>query len=222
LKKCFHVSTYVYTFAAVISKTEQILLRAKSVFMRCGLRNVTMDDMCREMGISKKTLYQHVADKSDLVVKTVEKEIEKDQSAVKEILEKGHNVIDELWEITRYTAVKFQQVHPATLFEMQKYYPVAWQLFEQHRNGFIVNTISNNIIRGIEDGLYRSDINPALIARLYAVKIDLLADHSREPVSNVSDQAIFFETLKYHLRGICNPTGLLYLEEKLIQMQPYS
>jgi hypothetical protein len=105
---------------------------------------------------------------------------------------------------------------------MQKYYPQAWQLFEQHRNGFIVDTIRNNILRGIQDGLYRSDIIPALIARLYAVKIDLLAEHSRVPVAEVSDQAIFFETLKYHLRGVCNPTGLLYLEEKLIQMQPYS
>ncbi len=190
--------------------------------MRCGLRNATMDDLCREMGISKKTLYQHVADKSDLVVKTVEREIEGDESAISEILGKSLNVIDELWEITRYASSKFQQTHPATLYEMQKYYPEAWQRLENHRSRFLIETITANIIRGISEGLYRKDVLPELIARLYSMKINLLAEHGRAPMAAISETAIFFETLKYHLRGICNPTGLLYLEEKLLQMQPHS
>jgi len=187
--------------------------------MQYGLRNVTMDDLCREMGMSKKTLYQHVSDKADLIVKTVQREIDQEEREISGLMQRGLNAIDELLEVTRYVSEKFQQIHPATLFEMQKYYPEAWQIFEKHRSQFVLDTIESNITKGIGNGLYRPDVFPRLIARLYSIKIDLLAENRRDPQLNLSETIIFFETLKYHLRGICSAEGLKYLETKLIQMQ---
>lgn len=209
----------LFTFVAVKAKTEQLLLRVRKIFLRCGLRNVTMDDVSREMGISKKTLYQFVTDKNDLVLKTVSREIEQYEERVKELMNQHLNVIDELFAISRFISERFQEIHPSTLFEMQKYYPEAWQVFEAHRLGFIIDTIQANVERGIKEGMYREDINPGLIARLYCEKIDLLVDHSRLSSDIVNPQEFFLETLKYHLRGVCNVAGLQYLEDKLIQMQ---
>ncbi len=56
---------------------EKILLGAKKLFLRLGLRNVTLDDICRELGISKKTLYLHFEDKNDLVKQIFEQLLSK-------------------------------------------------------------------------------------------------------------------------------------------------
>ena len=52
-----------------------ILKKVKSLYQKYGIKSITMDDVSRELGISKKTLYQYVADKNDLVNKVVEDEL---------------------------------------------------------------------------------------------------------------------------------------------------
>lgn len=200
-------------------KMQLILGKARNVFVRCGFRNVTMDDVCREMGISKKTLYQHVSDKADLVAKTVKNEIERDKAAVDEITRKYLNPIDELYEITKYVANAFKQLHPATIYEMQKYYPEAWDLIQNYKDGYLVKIVMNNIRRGQEMGIYYKDVIPEIVSRLYAEKLDLLTDIGRRPDPEFAAPAFFFETLKYHIRGISNANGILYLNEKLAQIQ---
>lgn len=197
---------------------EEILGKARAVFVRCGLRSVTMDDVCREMGISKKTLYRYVSDKPDLIVKTVEREIVEDKELIGQILEKNLNAIDELYEITKHVSERLKHLHPVTVFEMQKYYPEAWAILKKYRNEFVVRVFHDNIIKGQNEGLYREDIRVAIVACLYGVCIDLLAELGRDPRQDINTAAVFYETFKYHIRGIANATGILYLEEKLTQI----
>lgn len=179
-----------------------------------------MDDLCREMAISKKTLYQFVTDKNDLVKKTMEFEIVEDEKAITDITTKNLNALDELFEITNTVEEKLKNLHPSILFDMQKYYPEAWELMSKHRNKFIVDTIGNNILKGQEEGVYRSDLNVKIVALLYATKVELLADNMTISQLNIDPAHIYHENLIYHIRGISNSKGLEALEQKLSSKNP--
>lgn len=201
-------------------KLVPLLENVKSIFMRYGIKSVTMDDLCREMGISKKTLYQFVSDKPDLVKKAMTQEICSDQSSINSILEKNYGAIDELIEITRTMGEKLKNLHPSILYDMQKYYPESWEIMSKHRNGYIVQTIRGNIEKGQKEGVYRQDANPQIIALLFASKIELFADTSIYSHLGITPAEIYSESLTYHLRGIANKEGIKQLEEKLSSPNP--
>ena len=69
-----------YTFAAMNEELKNIAKKVNQLFTRYGIKSVTMDDISRELGISKKTLYQHVKDKTELVELIVDNEFEEKES----------------------------------------------------------------------------------------------------------------------------------------------
>jgi AcrR family transcriptional regulator len=215
----FPIVKYRCIFAAVKERFEQILLQARSIFMRYGLKSVTMDDVCREMGMSKKTLYQFVCDKSDLVKRTIELEIKNDQEQVELILAKKLNAIDELFEISALISEKLKYIHPSVIFDMQKYYPEAYTIMSNYRSEYIVRTIINNTNRGREQGVFHDDFNVMVISKFYSLKMEMMIDPSFISENN-SLPDIFFEHLKYHIRGIANQNGLQLLEKKLNLLKP--
>ena len=201
-------------------KLQHIIVQARAIFMRCGIRSVTMDDVSREMGISKKTLYQFVKDKTDLVNQTMKVEIECDQGKISEITQKNLNAIDEIFEITQLVSERIKHMHPSILFDMQKYYPEAWDIIDKHRRDFIVKTIKQNIIHGQEQGLYRKEINSTIVARLYSSTVDVLSDIDFFADPSITQAMVYQENLNYHLHSITSATGKVYLEEKLSILNP--
>lgn len=194
--------------------------QARDIFMRFGLKSVTMDDLCREMSISKKTLYQFVNDKNDLVKKAMEFEIDQDQCEIKAIVDKNLNALDELFEIIGSVEEKLKNLHPSILYDMQKYYPEAWAVMSNHRNNFIIKTIANNILKGQNEGIYRTDLNINIISLLFTAKVELLADSQTLTQLGIKPSQIYFENLKYHVRGISNEKGIRALEKKLESKNP--
>ena len=201
---------------------QHIILQARSIFMRCGIRSVTMDDVSREMGISKKTLYQFVKDKTDLVTQTMRFEIARDQEEIVRITGKNLNAIDEIFEINQLVSDRIKHMHPSILFDMQKYYPEAWDIIVKHRRDFIVKTFQHNLIHGQEQGLYRKEINSTIVARLFSSKIDVLTDMEFFADPSMTQAMVYNENLHYHLHGITNATGKIYLETKLSNLNPPS
>jgi len=208
--------------SAMEEKLTPLLENVKSIFMRYGIKSVTMDDLCREMGISKKTLYQFVSDKNDLVKKAMSHEIYNDQLEMNSVLEKNLGAIDELMEITKLVGVKLKNMHPSILYDMQKYYPEAWEIMSKHRNGYIVQTIKNNILKGQKEGIYRFDLNEQIIALLFASKIELFADTNAYAHLGLTPSQMYAENLIYHIRGIANLEGIKLLEQKFSSSNPSS
>ncbi len=79
---------------------KNILLKVRELYMKYGIKSITMDDVASELGISKKTLYQYVTDKDDLVGKFIDNEIELRQEEICKCFKTGFNAIEELFEIS--------------------------------------------------------------------------------------------------------------------------
>lgn len=184
--------------------------------MKYGVKSVTMDDIARNLGISKKTLYKYVKDKNDLVVKVMASSQQFDVMAIEAICGKKLNAIDENYEISKFVLQKLNGIHPSIFFDLEKYYPKAWQIFEEHKNSFIHQCVCNNIERGMEEGLYRSDIRPQLMSLLYVRMMDMLFRmYSEHPEMRMSLNDMYLEVFRYHIRGIASEKGLEYLKMKI-------
>ena len=195
---------------------EQLLLAITEIFMRYGIKSLTMDDISSHLGISKKTLYQHVSDKKDLVKQCVELTVGAEQCLLCEISEEKGNAIDELFFVNKRISEKLQNVQPAVMFDLQKYYPEAWKVMENHKQCFIYEMMVKNINEGITEGLYRDNVNPEIVAKIYVGLIDKMFDPDFFPSNKFSFEALHREIARYHVRGIASEKGKKYLAQKLI------
>jgi AcrR family transcriptional regulator len=201
-------------------KLDHLLKQAGEIFMRYGLKSVTMDDVCRELGISKKTLYQYVSDKNDLISKVLDQDIQKDEKVICALQTSGLSAIDELLHIQKMVTEKVQHMHSSIIYDLKKYYPESWGRIIRHRNEFIVGCIEQNIIKGQQEGVFRTDIHSALIAKIYASRIEVSIDPSLYSGLKITPAEVYAEAMRYHIRGIATEKGLKYLESTQNKTNP--
>lgn len=144
----------------------RILEQARDLFMQLGLKSVSMDDISTRLGMSKKTIYQYYADKEELVSAVVLSILTQNQQTCETSIGKSKDAIHELFLAMQDVSELFSRMNPSILFDLGKYYPKAFQLFYHHKNDFIYNVIRKNLLRGIEEGLYRNDLHVDIISRL--------------------------------------------------------
>jgi AcrR family transcriptional regulator len=196
---------------------QQLLTGAVHLFMRFGIKSMTMDDISRQLGVSKKTLYLYVSDKNDLVTKALKTLVSQEMTQANHLCDNIPNAIDMLFELTKEMSQKFGQIHPSINYDLQKYHPQAWDVFHQFQNKFIHECVEGNLKKGIEQGLYRDNLDPHLIAAFYANKVHLCSDGVTFPPEKYSFKKIHLEMMRYHIRGIASEKGLEYLKEKVLK-----
>lgn len=209
------VSKVFYICGVIDEKFIEILEKAGKVFMRYGIKSVTMDDIARELKISKKTLYKYVSDKQDLVNKVMQGYIEMEQIACKDIFNSAENAIDAIIGLTKNISKEILHIHPSIYFDLEKYYPDGWETMQQHKNVFILNCMTDNIQQGVKEGLYRDNVNADIVARIYVHNIDTIFKGSIFQDTDYTYKTLYFESMRYHLRGICSDEGIAYLQNRI-------
>lgn len=194
----------------------QIVEDAARIFWTNGIRSVTMDDVARQLGISKKTLYQHVKDKNDLVTKVLHHTSGQFHEHVHAIRQQGLNAIDEMYAIAQFIAVETAKFHPSLYFDLAKYHPEACRIMDQGRQVEVVEMVAANMEKGIGEGLYRENLNVPLIAKLYVVRFDqTMSMEMGRLTEQYSLAEINWELFRYHIRGIASRKGIDHLEKKV-------
>ena len=194
-------------------KELELIASVAQLFMRLGIKSLTMDEIARQLGVSKKTLYKYAYDKKELVSKAVQLAIDEEESLLSEMHEANGNAIDKIFAINTMISEKLQSIQPAVIFDMQKYYPEAWAIMEEHKSVFIHNQIKENLEEGIKQGLYRNNMNPELVARIYVTLINSIFDSPLYSLSKHSFKETHIEVARYHLRGITNKKGVEYMQQ---------
>lgn len=198
-----------------------LVVEAAKVFWTYGIKSMTMDDMSARLGISKKTLYQHVKDKNDLVDKVLLHIAEEFKCDIDEELGKGLNAIDELYAITTRVAGQLEGIHPSIHFDLEKYHPEAFRHMVENKRKEIFSSMTDNMERGIAEGLYREDLNIPMIATIYIARFDMVFDGELFPPEQFNMDELHWEIFRYHIRGIASAKGLKYLQKKVLkEMRP--
>ena len=187
---------------------EEILIRSEQLFMKVGIKSVTMDDVSRELGISKKTLYQHFENKDQLVDEVVKTHVERERTCTDEICEGAKDALEEMVRIGVFLASTIEDVSQSTLFDLQKYHFKTWKILMSKQDEHIINSIVRNMKKGIGEGHYRKDVNLEVIARIYAKATYMVVDEMSNPNSKFSRREMIWELHNYHIHSIATPEGL--------------
>lgn len=185
----------------------QILDKAIDLFLSLGFKSVTMDDIAQEMGISKKTIYAHFANKTDLVEAVTASLYEKISLGIEDILALKQNPIEELYEIKKYVMHHLKDEKSSPQYQLQKYYPHIFQSLKKAEYEFMSGCVVDNIERGLALGIYRPNINVEFVSRIYYSGAFAIKDNSIFPVAKFSASELEDYFLEYHLRGIVTPKG---------------
>lgn len=190
---------------------ERILNGCEQLFLEAGIKSITMDDIARHLGISKKTIYQHFRDKNELVTALVKKRLADDEAMLCAIISDGGNVMDEMVELTRCTGEIFSRVNPIVLHDLQKYHHEGWGLYLQFKTGFLVNIIEKLLKKGIEQGYIRPEIDARIIAIMRVNQIELGFNASIYPHAEFNLWDVQLQLLNHFNYGVCTIKGITVL-----------
>lgn len=197
-----------------------IINGALVMFNKFGLRSVTMDDVAKELGISKKTIYKYFENKADLIQKAVQTVHDTIEATLLEIHKRSTNPIDELMEIDSVVCEIMKKHNPSLRYQLQKYYPRTYNYLYEGRHKLIHKMIRENIEIGQKGGWYREDASKEVISFLYCAKVDTIPEEEEEIFASFDMPFIMNQALVYHIRGIASAKGLAYLEEKFKDNKP--
>lgn len=191
-----------------------ILERVRELFFKFGVRSVSIDDICRDIGISKKKMYQYVRSKNELVEKLLELERVNFEIIFDTYNFEGVNAIDILLTVSKEVGEHFRDVSPSMTFDLEKYYPDIYHKHIEERIEFIFGKIKINIEKGINQGMYRNDLSIELVARLYIRRLIDLHNPEFFPADKFSFQTLFDVMFDTFIRGIANEQGIAYYEKQ--------
>ena len=200
---------------------KEIIVRSEQLFMRLGVKSVTMDDVSRELGISKKTLYQHFENKDSLVEAVISTHVEREQDVMNHICQTTDNALDEMRTIGAFITATLEDVSASTLYDLQKYYRKLWELLTNKQDGHMIDCIMRNLERGTREGLYRNDLNTEIIAKIYAKATYMVVEELSNPNSKFHRKQLIWELHNYHVHAIASPEGLQLWKEYSGNMKYY-
>jgi TetR/AcrR family transcriptional regulator, cholesterol catabolism regulator len=186
---------------------KKILKGAESLFMKYGVRSISMDDIARHLSVSKKTLYQHFADKEDIVTITCQSHIEEMSQEFEEIRKNSKNAIDELSKVSLCLKQNSEDMNPSLLFDLQKYHPRAWNVWVNHKNNFIRESVVRNLSQGIEEGYFRPEIDKEVIAAMRLEIVQLVFDEQIFPPSQFKLSEVQMQIFDHFIYGLVTEKG---------------
>jgi AcrR family transcriptional regulator len=192
---------------------DRIIQGGEELFLTAGIKSVTMDDIARHLGMSKKTIYQFFKDKNELVIALVKKKLQDDENQMCVIISQSGNVIEEMINMMKYSEEIFSRINPIVIHDMQKYHPDAWKQYQNFKSEVLVHTLEELLTKGIKQGYIRPDIDVKIIARMRVNQVEMGFNTSIFPVSEFSTWKVQYQLLEHFNFGICTLKGYKLLNE---------
>ncbi|SFS47016.1 TetR/AcrR family transcriptional regulator [Lutibacter maritimus] len=196
---------------------EKILQKSGEFFLKFGFKSVTMDDIANELGISKKTIYKYFGNKEELVDESISHLHGVILKSVSCICDKGYNAIEENFEIKNTFKDLFKNTDDSPMYQLQKYYPKTYNKLMTDEFHMFKNCILKNIEKGINEGLYRDNINIELITKFYFSLVMSVHDTNLHKYNKNTINTLELKALEYHTRAIATEKGIKILEKQLEQ-----
>jgi len=193
----------------------------KELFYAYGLKNLSMDELSRRLGISKKTLYTFVKNKEELVEQVFLYEESKIRMLNERFDSESINAIEKLLKISQMVHEEMKRINPMIRFEMEKYYHNTFEKYVEKKRQLVFEGMKINILQGIEEKLYRDDINVELVATIYLNSFIELHNSEICKVLDINFIQLFEVMFENHIRAISTPEGLAYFESRKNEIIEY-
>jgi AcrR family transcriptional regulator len=186
---------------------DRILQSAQTLFMRNGIKSVSMDDIATHLAMSKKTLYKWFENKDQIVHAAIVEHLRHEEVDCAGMAASAANALEELFQMMEWSKQLMANIHPSIFYDLQKYHPQAWQVWVTHKNQFILEKITDNLRRGIAEGLYRADLDVDVLARLRLAQIELAFNADLYPPRHFDPKRVQLVCLEHFMLGSATLRG---------------
>lgn len=186
---------------------EKLLKGAEDLFLKYGVRSITMDDIARHLGISKKTIYQHFEDKDDIVALVLRTHMERQRQQFEEIALKSKNAVEEMVMLSVLLKESMRNVNASLLFELQKYHQRAWNTWLEFKKKDIHQSIIRNLKQGIDEGYFRNDINVDVLGRMRLEMVQMAFDNMVFPRESFNLSEVQAQLFDHFVHGLLTDKG---------------
>ncbi|WP_430936593.1 TetR/AcrR family transcriptional regulator [Saccharicrinis sp. 156] len=200
-----------------MKEKDEYIEKITPLFLQYGIKSVSMDDIAKELGVSKKTLYQVFSDKKELVTKTIEHIKSDMENIIREYSKSNLNVIEKEARQRKKYMETYLKIKPTYVYDLKKFYPTVFHDFMEYKTQLISETTRNFVQEGQDQGLFRNDLDPEFMSKLTATltfavfhpEIDTFSE------SDLTSKRFSDQFFIYHMNGICSEKGRKLLNELL-------
>ena len=192
---------------------KRILDKSKELFMRYGARSVSMDDVANQLGVSKKTIYKYYKDKDKLVEQVTLEITAEAQNKCQLHSNEAQNAVDELLKLIAFVNSFMSNMNPTVLYDLEKYYPASYKIFEKYQFDFLYKSIFENLESGIKEGFYRPNLNIDVVAKLRLAQIKIAFNTDLFPKENYELKQVQLASLELYMMGIVSDKGRIEIEK---------
>jgi AcrR family transcriptional regulator len=186
---------------------EVIISKAKELFFSYGLKSVSMDDLARKAGTSKKMIYQLVADKNELVDKVVDDFVGCHFEALERSSAEARNAVEEVILRGRLPFDTLASVNRSFFYELEKFFPAAWAKVVAHRQQVVLPAIIENLERGVAEGYYREGLDKQTVAHIRLQQIITALNPQEFTGQATGTQKLMNDLTEFYLHAITTKKG---------------
>ncbi|MDA0195406.1 MAG: TetR/AcrR family transcriptional regulator [Bacteroidetes bacterium] len=192
---------------------EKIIVKADELFRLYGVKSITMDEIARELGMSKKTIYQYFKDKDEIVYEATQHILDHDKCEFEAIQKEAPNSIEELLLLSKCLRRNFENMNPSILFDLKRYYPRAWDLFIAVKENFFKESVRRTLKRGIKEGNFRPEIHIEVLTILRLEQVQMSFDPRIFPRDKFDFKEVQMQFFDHFVNGIMTEKGRKYYYE---------
>ena len=192
---------------------DKILQKSTDMFLRLGFKSITMDDIACEMCISKKTIYKYFSNKDLLIEESVQMVHKEIHETITKIVSQNFNAIEENFEIRRMFKEMFKSAESSPIYQLKKHYPEIYEKVLTMQVSVCEECFRDNIIKGINEGLYRKDLDIENYVKFYYTLIFSINENT---MLEKDAQELELKALEYHIRAMATLTGIKELEKQIL------
>jgi AcrR family transcriptional regulator len=186
---------------------DRILNKARELMFQAGVKHVTMDDLATQLGISKKTIYQYFKDKDALLSSVVEFELANHALLCNQSTQAADNAVHEIFLLMSVIQEMFNRMNPLALFEIEKYYPLAFDKIKKHKEDIIFSMISANLEKGIAEGLYRKDVDITILSKYRLETVFMPFNLHLFPLNKFNSIEVHTQLMEHFVYGLMTVKG---------------
>jgi len=193
---------------------KKVLKAADELFMRYGIRSVSMDDIAHHVGISKKTVYAAYADKDDLVKAVYLLHHEAWQQEIASIKSRAEDAMEELLALSEHLRSKMGTMNPTVMFDLRKYHRAVWDEWTEYNNKVLRDMVGETIRRGIREGVFRSEIEVEVLSTLRMQQVEMGFNEQLFPPKDFRVDAVQVQLFDHFIFGLLTPEGMVTYQSR--------
>ena len=191
---------------------KKIVSQSIQLFLQYGYKSVTMDDIAKHMGVSKKTIYVHFPTKDELVEQSAVNHLDGIIKKINVISKQSKDPIIELYQIKKEALNHLSSEKNSPQYQLQKYYPSLYSKLKEKEFSALSGLFSNSIQEGIQTGIFRKDIDVDFVVRIFFNGIRGITNIKLFPIEIYKIEDLLLNFSEYHLRALCTHEGIIKLE----------